>query len=244
MRSEFLFLNRHPRVLLRPRLLAAACFSLFLCATAHAQNSTTEFLPEIDANAEIHSNVRVVFQAKDTREGGTPEQSELGPSLAFYLKPIFKLQDFTRLEVDRSKSRPLVLSVGYRYLASPDAASVNRMEPEALFHLPLKGRILITDRNRADLDWSNHNFTWRYRNRLTVEHRITIHSYRPAPYLSGEIFYESKYAKWSTTALYAGCLFPVGKHVEFDVYYEHENNTGKSPNSQLNAAGLVLGLYF
>lgn len=224
--------------------LTVTLLLLCSCGAASAQNSTTEFLPEVDANAQVHPDVRFVFQAKDTREGGNPDQFEVGPSIAYYLKPIFKLGDFTKLELDRSKSRPLVLSVGYRYLVSPDAPSVNRMEPEALLHLSLKGQILISDRNRADLDWSNHNFTWRYRNRLTVEHRITIHSYRPAPYVSAEIFYESKYAKWSTTSLYAGCLFPVGKHVEFDVYYEHENNTGKSPNSQLNAAGLVLSLYF
>jgi Protein of unknown function (DUF2490) len=219
---------------------------LVLCpsASAFAQTSTTEFLPEIDAYVQPHPDVRFVFQAKDTREGGNPDQLELGPSIAFYLKPLFKLQDFTKLELDRSKSRPLVLSVGYRYLASPDGPSVNRMEPEALFHLPIKGRILISDRNRADLDWSNHNFTWRYRNRLTVEHRVTIRSYHPAPYVSAEVYYESKYAKWSTTAMYAGCLFPAGKHVEFDAYYEHENNTGKRPNSQLNAAGLSLSLYF
>jgi hypothetical protein len=42
----------------------------------------------------------------------------------------------------------------------------------------------------------------------------------------------------------AGCLFPIGKHVEFNPYYEHQNNTGKSPNQQLNQLGLMLSLYF
>jgi len=39
-------------------------------------------------------------------------------------------------------------------------------------------------------------------------------------------------------------LLPVGKHVEFDPYYEHENNTGKRPNQQVNAIGLILNLFF
>jgi hypothetical protein len=26
---------------------------------------------------------------------------------------------------------------------------------------------------------------------------------------------------------YAGCLLPVGKHVQFNPYYEHDNETGK-----------------
>jgi len=42
----------------------------------------------------------------------------------------------------------------------------------------------------------------------------------------------------------AGCSFPLGKHVEFNTYYEHDNNTGKTPNKQVNSAGLVLYLFF
>ena len=34
------------------------------------------------------------------------------------------------------------------------------------------------------------------------------------------------------------------RHVQFDPYYEHENNTGKSPNQQVNAVGLILNLFF
>jgi hypothetical protein len=35
-----------------------------------------------------------------------------------------------------------------------------------------------------------------------------------------------------------------GKHFQLDPYYEHENNTGKHPNQQVNAGGLVLNVYF
>ena len=42
----------------------------------------------------------------------------------------------------------------------------------------------------------------------------------------------------------AGSLFPVGKHVEFNLYYEHENDTRKKPNRQNKYAGLALYLYF
>jgi hypothetical protein len=59
-----------------------------------------------------------------------------------------------------------------------------------------------------------------------------------------EPFYESQYNKWSDTAIYGGCLFPIGKHVELNPYYEHQNNTGKSPNQQLNQLGLILSLFF
>ena len=228
----------------RGRWLMAVLLLLVPCSSAFAQTSTTEFLPEIDANFKLNSNVRLVFQAKDTREGGDPTEAEIGPSVEFYLKPLLKLKSATVFDLDEAKSRPLVLAVGYRVVPSPGKPTINRLEPVVTFHVPVTARILISDRNRADLDWSAGTFTWRYRNRLTAERRFTINNYHPAPYVSAEVFYESQYAKWSSTNLYAGCLLPVGKHVQFDPYYEHENNTGKRPNEQVNAVGLILNLFF
>src|SRR5271156_1355006 len=213
---------------IRGRWLMTIPLFLLGCVPARAQTSSTEFLPEIDAYFKLNADIRFVFQAKDTREGGDPTQVEIGPSIEFYLKPLIKLKDVTKFDLDDSKARPLVLSIGYRYVPSPDEPTVQRLEPVATFHLPTPGRMLISDRNRFDLDWSNGAFTWRYRNRLTLERRFTIHSYHPAPYASAEVFYESKYGKVSTAAIYAGCIFPLGKHFELDPYYEHENNTGKS----------------
>jgi hypothetical protein len=224
--------------------LMLALLLLLTASSAFAQNSTTEFLPEIDANFKLNSYVRFVFQAKDTREGGDPTQAEIGPSIEFYLKPLLKLKNVTLFDLDDAKSRPLVLAVGYRVVPSPGKPTINRMEPVLTFHVPITARILITDRNRADLDWSPGKFVWRYRNRLTAERRFTIKNYHPAPYVSAELFYESQYSKISSTSLYAGCLLPVNKHIEFDPYYEHENNTGKRPNEQVNAIGLILDLFF
>jgi hypothetical protein len=224
--------------------LMLALLLLLPASSAFAQNSTTEFLPEIDANFKLNSYVRFVFQAKDTREGGDPTQAEIGPSIEFYLKPLLKLKNVTLFDLDDAKSRPLVLAVGYRVVPSPGKPTINRMEPVLTFHVPITARILITDRNRADLDWSPGKFVWRYRNRLTAERRFTIKRYHPAPYVSAELFYESQYSKISSTNLYAGCLLPVNKHIEFDPYYEHENNTGKRPNQQVNAIGLILDLFF
>jgi hypothetical protein len=227
----------------RGKWLMIVLLLLLRCSPTHAQSSVTEFFPEIDAYFKLNSNIRFVFQAKETKEGGDPTQAEIGPSIEFYLKPLIKLKNVTAFDLDDAKSRPLVLSIGYRYVPSPGKPTVNRLEPVLTSHFPLVAQILLSDRNRFDLDWSSGSFTWRYRNRLTLERRIAIGSYRPAPYASAEVFYESKYGKWSTTALYVGCLFPVGKHVEIDPYYEHENNTGKAPNQIINAAGLILNLH-
>jgi hypothetical protein len=203
-----------------------------------------EPLPEVDLYYKLAPDVRVSFQAKESREGGDPTQAELGPSIEFYLKPLIRLKRITRFDLDDSKPRPLVLAIGYRYLPSPNTPQVNRLEPVATAHFPLKGAFLLSDRNRADLDWKAGKFTWRYRNLLQIERRIRIRSYHPAPYAGVEFFYQSQYAKWSDTAIYLGCLFPIGRRFECNPYYEHQNNTGKHPNQQLNQLGLKLDIVF
>jgi hypothetical protein len=90
-------------------------------------------LPEIDTYFKLNSNVRFVFQVKDTREGGDPTQVEVGPSVEFYLRPLLKLKDVTLFDLDDSKSRPLVLAFAYRYVPSPGKATVNRLEPVIIF---------------------------------------------------------------------------------------------------------------
>jgi Protein of unknown function (DUF2490) len=228
---------------LRNLWIGLALFVPTLTLRAGAQ--VDEFLPEIDAYYKVSSDVRLTFQAKETKESGDPTQAEIGPSIDFYLKPLNQLKHVTLFDLDDSKSRPLVLSIGYRYLPTPSEPAENRLEPVATLNLPLvKLGLLLSDRNRADLDWKNGKFSWRYRNRLQIEKRLTIHSYHPAPYASVEPFYESQYGKWSDTAIYAGCMFPLGKRVQLTPYYEHQNSTGKSPNQQFNQLGLILSLYF
>jgi len=73
---------------------------------------------------------------------------------------------------------------------------------------------------------------------------VSTHSYHFIPYVAVEVFYESQFQKWSTTALHVRSLFPVGRHVEFNAYYEHENNTGGKTNHPENAVGLALYLFF
>jgi hypothetical protein len=233
-------MSEHPRAI-RCFVLLALSLS-FSCATVNAQS--LQFLPEIDTYLKLNSSVRVYFEAKDDREGGDPPQATLGPSIQFFFKPLLRLRRVAAFDLDDTKHRPLVLDVGYRSITAPDVEPKNRLLTAATFHFPMKGAILITDRNRADLDWRGGQFTWRYRNKLTLERTSAIHSYHFIPYVAAEPFYESQYSKWSTTSLYIGCLLPIGKLVQFNPYYEHDNNTGKKSNAQVDSIGLALDLFF
>jgi hypothetical protein len=226
-------------------LSASLIVALTLALTAKpALAQSAQFLPEIDTHLTVNSYFRTYLQAEDDRDAGTSDQFSIGPSIQFHLKPLVKLKKITSFDLDDSKPRPLVLEVGYRYLTAPDTVPTNRLQPALTFHLPLKAGFLVSDRSRADLDWQIGGFTWRYRNKLTLERTAAIRSYHFIPYVAAEPYYVDKYHKWSTTDLYAGGLFPVGKHVQFDAYYEHENNTGKKPNQPKNDIGLALNLYF
>jgi len=226
-----------------PRTLANCAILLVLaCRLSRAQD--TQFLPELTQHFKLSSNIRLVLQAKDDREGGDPEQFTFGPSAEFYLKPLLKLKNVTLFDLDDVKRRPLVFESGYRIITAPNTTATNRAIEAVTFNFPFAFRTLLSDRNRADLDWQAGRFTWRYRNRLTWQRTVAISSYHLIPYVAAEPFYESKYMKWSTTDLYIGSLFPVGRYVQFDAYYEHENNTGKSPNRQNSFIGLALHLFY
>jgi hypothetical protein len=216
-------------------------FFILSCEVVSAQEA--EFLPEVDVYLKLNSSARLRVQASNTREGGDPTQLTIGPDLELYIKPLIRLKEVTSFDLDDTKSRPLVFTAGYRYLATPGSPSTNRMELTATSHFPAKPGLLLSDRNRSDLDWSNGRFKWRYRNKLEIEKPLVFRSYHPAPYSSVEVYYESQYQKWSTTEVYAGCLFPIRKRFELDAYYEHQNNTGKTPNRQLYGVGLTLNIY-
>jgi hypothetical protein len=228
-----------------PTCWLALVLLMFFGRVAFAQSTQeTQFLPEVDAYLKLNRNIRASLQAKDTRDGGDSTQVEIGPGVEIYLKPLVRLKEITLFDLDDAKKRPLVLTAGYRYLPTPGSPPTNRIPIAVTSHLPIKARLLVTDRNRADLDWSSGKFNWRYRNMLSLERTLAIYSYHPIPYASAEIYYESQYEKVSTTEIYAGSLFPIKKHFQLKTYYEHQNNTGKHPNKQVHGVGLTLNIYF
>jgi hypothetical protein len=218
---------------------AGVCLVLLFAPLTYAQ--TFQFSPEIDTYLRFRSNVRFAFQAKGTREDGSPRQGEIGPSIEFYWRG---LRNLLPNGVDKSKTSFILFSIGYRYLPPSGVPATNRVLLVATPRLPLKSKLVISDRNRGELNFSSGDLTWRYRNRLQLERQVTIRSYHPTPYANVEFYYNSKYKKWSSTAIDAGCQFPIRTHSEIDLYYEHQNFTGSTPNQQINQLGVILNLHF
>ncbi len=219
-------------------------FLLLTPSYAQAQTTITAFLPEVESYFRLSSNVRVVFDAKGYMEDGDLNHAQIGPSLQFNFRPLERLKRISVFDLDDIKCMPVVFTIGYRYLPSTIQPNINRLQPIVMFHIPFPGRTLLSDRNRADLDWSRGPFRWTYRNRITAERRLTIRSYHPGPYAAAEFSYQSQYSKWSVTRFFAGSLFPLNRHIQLDSYYEHVNNTGPHPNRQVNAIGAIFSFYF
>ncbi len=59
-----------------------------------------------------------------------------------------------------------------------------------------------------------------------------------------EIYYDSRYEEVSRTALIASLSFPITKHFEYEMCFEHQNDSGGSSNRTVNALGVVVNLYF
>ena len=227
----------------RKRWLQLAFPFVLVSIAGRAQG--VQFLPEVDTYLKVNSVVRTYFEAKDDRDEGAPSQVTIGPSVQFYVKPLVKLKKITTFDLDDSKPRAVVLEAGYRYVGAPNEPTDNRFTTAVTFHLPATAAFLITDRNRADLDWKGGKFTWRYRNKLTVERTFAV-SFPSSDSLCRRraLLHEPVRQVEHYGSV---CRLPAAGWntlVEFNPYYEHENNTGKHPNSQTNSIGLAVYFYF
>jgi hypothetical protein len=210
------------------------------------QAQSDQVWPEVSTFVKLTDQMRFYFLATTVKENRDSAEGEFGPNFDFYLKPLRRRAALNRLPLDESRNRLLMVRVGYRYIQpyTGDSSSEHRGVFEATGRYPLVGGVLVSDRNRLDLRSISGEFSWRYRNRLTIEKEFSIGRFRFNPYTRGEIYYDSRFEKVSRTALIFGSSFPINRHLEFESYLEHQNDTGGSSNRTVNGVGMVANLYF
>jgi hypothetical protein len=202
--------------------------------------------PEFSTFVKLTDQMRFYLLATTVKENRDSTEGEFGPNFDFYLKPLRKVNRWGVFSLDESKQRLLMVRVGYRFIRpyTGDASVEHRAVLEATTRHPLALGVLVSDRHRMDLRSIEGQFSWRYRNRLTVEKEFSIGRLRFNPYGRGEIYYDSRFAKVSRTSLIAGSAFPITRRVELEGYFEHQNDSGGSSNRTVNAVGVVVNLYF
>jgi hypothetical protein len=224
------------------RFLAA--LAVLTVAGTIAQAQLPEVLPQADVYLRIKPSFQVYFQVEGEREDGNPVQMTLGPTAQFYLKPLLKLKKITYFDLDDAKKRPFVIATGYRNIIHPGEANENRWEDVATFHLPLFASILLSDGNTVDLNWQGGVYTWKYSQKVTLERAFAIGHFRLIPGTEVSTDYQSQYSKFSSTSIEGECNFPITKSIQLSADWEHQNNTGKKSNKQINNIGLGAHFYF
>jgi Protein of unknown function (DUF2490) len=215
-----------------------------------AQESTTrkEFWPEVDVYITVKPKVRLYLTGTVSK---SVEDGELRNAQGY--------ESQIGVHVDYIPNNHVILRTGYRYGTSVGSNSEpfkeHRLVTEETLRHPLPGDLLLSDRNREDFRFVNGDFSFRYRNRVTLEREVPLFQGRSiTPYVSGEIFYDTRYKTWNRNRFALGVqqslrrgplrkmLLPE-RQVILDLYYMRQNDS-RSEVQHVNALGAALAFYF
>jgi hypothetical protein len=213
-----------------------------------ARAQTTPVWPEADAYVTLGEKARVFLLATTVQENGASTEAELGANFDLYLKPLRRRAPALLFRLDESKNRLVLVRVGYRYLPSYTGGSNEQrgvLEVTPRFPLTgLLGEALLSIRNRVDFRLIEGEYSWRYRNRLSVEREFSVGPVRVNPYARFELYYDSRFDEWSRTEWMLGSAFPVTRRWELEAYYDDQHDTSASPSRHTKAVGVVTTFYF
>lgn len=215
---------------------------------AKAQTTSNEVWPEIDVYVHVKPKIRLYFMATTSR---AVEDGEAFNGKAFEAQ--------IGAHIDYIPNKHVVLRTGYRFgtsLGDTDSPyKENRFLTEQTLRQMLPGSLLLSDRNREDFRFINGDFSFRYRNRVTIEREFHLFKKRTiTPYVSGEIYYDTRYDAWNRNRLTAGVQISVRRgplmkmllpkrQVILDLYYTRQNDS-RSSTQHVNALGAALAFYF
>jgi hypothetical protein len=211
-------------------------------------DTRTEFWPEIDVYVPITPKVRLFFVGAVSK---SVEDGELRNAQSY--------EGQFGAHVDYLPNDHISLRAGYRYGTAVGVSSDPFKEHRVLFEQSYRTLVplglVVTDRNREDLRFINGDFSFRYRNRVTIEREFTVYKGRSTtPYVSGEIFYDTRFQIWNRNrwavgiqqALRSAPLRKLGfprSQVILDIYYMHQNDS-RSDSPHVNALGMALTFHF
>jgi hypothetical protein len=225
-------------------------FLVLSTEAARAQQPTTrnEFWPEIDVYINLKPKLRLYLLGTVSK---SVEDGELFNAKAF--------ESQIGVHVDYIPNDHLILRTGYRFGTSVGETSEpfkeHRLLTEQTLRKLLPNELLLSDRNREDFRFVNGDFSFRYRNRVTLEKEFHLLKGRTVtPYVSGEMFYDTRYQTWNRNRLAVGVQVslrrgPIRKlllpkrQVILDLYYMRQNDS-RSNTAHVNAIGASLAVHF
>lgn len=228
------------------RILAILAFAALaaLAAQARADDRQREFVPELNAYANLSNRTRLFVLGDVTRNTTADStEGEFGVHLDYTLKPIFRPE---LRDADWERNRYLWTRVGYVQLSTPDQRSSGPTERRGILELtgriPLPQEFWLVQRGRVDLRDIGGESSQRYRYRLGVEREFTVNGVVMVPYAQAEIFYDTRFDSWNRQLYQAGAEIELAKHWRIEPYLARQNDS-RSTSGNVDRAGLVLKYY-
>jgi Protein of unknown function (DUF2490) len=218
------------------KALLLLVFLIIVSRSVKAQNSAdvtddVQFWPDLTVRLNITKKSSVDFF-------GT---ARLGQNLSHFVAEQLGIATAYR------PSQYLTLTANYRAVWGqplPGKSSFeNRIFFDATPRLLLKNGITLTDRNRIEFREINHQRSTRYRNRYQVEKAIKWDEKSFTPYVSGEIYYDSRYHEWGRKQLWTGVRVPLKAHLTCDFTYMHNWDARAKPG-YWNTFGVLTRIEF
>jgi hypothetical protein len=210
-----------------------------------AAQSTGEFRPELGIYVQQGPVTRIeLVDSFSANESTHDWHGNFAVYVQTALKPVFRRE--LRNEPDVFRNKYLTLRAGYRYqtsLTGGHSGFENRGIVELNSRYMLPWQLVISDRNRGDFRFiKGQPFSTLYRNRLRLERDIRHGWLNCTPYVYDEIFYDTRYDRWTPNRYASGVQFPAGPHVVLEPYYLRQNGSHSNP-PHINAFGFKLNLY-
>ena len=217
-------------------------------ATAQQSDTRNEFWPEIDVYINVKPKVRLYLLGTISK---SVEDGEIRNAQGFEAQ--------IGAHVDYIPNDHIILRAGYRFGASVGDADEPYKEHRVLTEQTLRKllpcELLLSDRNREDFRFVNGDFSFRYRNRVSIEREVDLFRGRTiTPYASAEIFYDTRTSAWNRNRFAVGfqqslrrgplrkMLLPK-RQVVLDLYFMRQNDS-RSETQHVNAIGAALAFYF
>jgi hypothetical protein len=224
---------------------------LFAFHLTHAQETTSEFWPEMDLWYRFAPSWRLSMYLPFSRNLETQYREGNMVFQADYAWGNFRIiQDRRLIDENRSQQMKACLTRGGFLRAKSlgdngEAYKENMLFFEEHFRTPVKKYVLLSHRLRSDLRWIGEDgeFSYRVRYRFMVEREWQIHKVSLVPYVNIEPYYDSRYETVNRVRYIGGTSVSWNPRVaiESNITYQHDS---RSSVTNLWALNIILHVFF
>lgn len=224
------------------RIFCSIAVLSILAVAAAAQDTPQQVWPEAQLYVQLSDRFRLRALGSRTKAKESDKFTEgtFEVDIDVGLKAILRRVLAENPNAERGKY--LTLRAGYVHVAALGDEENPSNEHRAILELngryPLPGAFLLSDRSRGEGRWINGDYSFRYRNRLRLERDFKIRSLRFTPYVTGELFYDTRYRLWNRNEYSFGSEAPIGRHAIIEFYFMRQN-ASRSSTPHVNGFGLV-----